>query len=141
MKELNAKIHSLFSINNKTTFFCGDCVDLLKQIPDESVDLVITSPPYNIGKEYEKKIDIEQYVLQQTEIINECVRTIKDSGSICWQVGNYVNKGSIIPLDSLLFPIFLNALIPFVFISVSIFSHPCLGWGYVIASPRLPQRV
>jgi len=109
MKELNAKIHPMFSINNKTTFFCGDCVDLLKQIPDESVDLVITSPPYNIGKEYEKKIDIEQYVLQQTEIINECVRTIKDSGSICWQVGNYVNKGSIIPLDSLLFPIFLNA--------------------------------
>lgn len=39
-------------------------------------------------------------------MIGECVRTLHDSGSICWQVGNYVNNGEIIPLDIALYPIF-----------------------------------
>ena len=84
----------------------GNCIDILKQIPDKKIKLVITSPPYNIGKPYEKKKKIEDYVNFQRAVIEECVRILKDDGSICWQVGNFVNNGEIIPLDFLLYPIF-----------------------------------
>lgn len=84
----------------------GDCLDLLASIPDRSIQLVVTSPPYNIGKEYERKLDIQEYVDQQAKVISECVRTLTDTGSICWQVGNYVDDGAIIPLDTLLYPVF-----------------------------------
>jgi len=86
--------------------FSGDCIDILKTIPSESIQLIVTSPPYNIGKEYEKKLHIDLYLEQQEKVITESVRTLSQSGSICWQVGNYVDRGSIIPLDTALFPIF-----------------------------------
>jgi len=86
--------------------FEGDCLDLLSQIPDGFVKLVVTSPPYNLGKPYESKLDLDVYLEQQRKVIKESVRVLDDHGSICWQVGNYVNNGEIIPLDILLYPIF-----------------------------------
>jgi adenine-specific DNA-methyltransferase len=68
--------------------------------------LVVTSPPYNLGKEYESRLHLDDYLSQQREVINECARVLRCGGSICWQVGNYVDDGAIIPLDSLLYPIF-----------------------------------
>lgn len=88
------------------TIFHGSCLDFLKKIPNETFQLVVTSPPYNIGKEYEKKVDIENYIAQQAKVITECFRTLKPSGSICWQVGNFVKNGYIIPIDTILYPVF-----------------------------------
>ena len=84
----------------------GGCLDLLSQIPDGFVKLVVTSPPYNLGKPYEDRLDLDDYLAQQNQVIRECVRVLDDKGSICWQVGNYVNNGEIIPLDLVLYPIF-----------------------------------
>lgn len=84
----------------------GDCQELLKQIPDKFCQLVVTSPPYNLGKEYEDKISVDEYVTQQAKVIRQCARVLDDTGSICWQVGNYVDNGEIIPLDVLLYPVF-----------------------------------
>jgi len=95
-----------FHLNNHAVVYNGNCLDLLKEIPDGSIQLIVTSPPYNIGKEYEKKLKLKSYLAQQARIIKECTRTLSGSGSICWQVGNYVDKGSIIPLDTVLYPIF-----------------------------------
>jgi adenine-specific DNA-methyltransferase len=81
-------------------------LEFLGTIPDESVQLVVTSPPYNIGKEYEQVLDIEEYRAQQKQVIDACVRVLKPQGSICWQVGNYVDNGEIIPLDVLLYDAF-----------------------------------
>jgi adenine-specific DNA-methyltransferase len=86
----------------------GDCIQLLRSIPDGAMQLVVTSPPYNIGKEYEKRVSLPVYLEQQREVISECVRTLSDRGSICWQVGNFVEDGSIIPLDTVLHPIFTD---------------------------------
>ena len=47
----------------------GDCFEMLKSLPDNSVDLIVTSPPYNVGKEYEKKIDLNKYLDFQTDVI------------------------------------------------------------------------
>ncbi|MFH0800746.1 MAG: site-specific DNA-methyltransferase [Pseudomonadota bacterium] len=102
----NIKIASSFSLDEKAVVFNGDCRILLGQIPDSSIKLIATSPPYNIGKEYEKKHDLNQYLDQQEEVIQHCVKKLHPEGSICWQVGNFVSKSSIIPLDTLLYPIF-----------------------------------
>ncbi len=100
------KISQKFSLSENIVVYPGDCLKLLSQIPDDSIQLIVTSPPYNIGKEYENRLKLETYLKQQEEVIRECTRTLSPHGSICWQVGNYVDNGSIIPLDTVLYPIF-----------------------------------
>ncbi len=84
----------------------GDSLTILKKIEDGKFDLILTSPPYNIGKSYETKTSIEKYLETQEEIIDELVRTLSDEGNLCWQVGNYVDKGEIFPLDVFYYEIF-----------------------------------
>jgi adenine-specific DNA-methyltransferase len=100
------EIGTEFETSERATVFQGDCLAMLRQMPTESIQLVVTSPPYNLDKEYEKRLDLKDYVAQQRLVIAECCRVLKSTGSICWQVGNYVDDGAIIPLDALLFPIF-----------------------------------
>jgi len=84
----------------------GDCLELLSNISNESVDIVVSSPPYNIGKEYENRSPLNSYLEEQRKVLSECYRVLKPSGSIFWQVGAYSNKGTLIPLDIKFFPIF-----------------------------------
>ncbi|HDP35106.1 MAG TPA: site-specific DNA-methyltransferase [Candidatus Hydrogenedentes bacterium] len=100
------KIAERFGVSERIVVFPGDCLQLLETIPDDSMQLVVTSPPYNIGKEYERRLKLDAYVEQQAQVIRECVRCLSPQGSICWQVGNYVKDGAIIPLDALLYPVF-----------------------------------
>jgi adenine-specific DNA-methyltransferase len=97
-----------FKANARAVVFEGDCCDLLREVPDGTIQLVATSPPYNLGKEYESRLHLDDYLRQQRKVITECVRILRHGGSICWQVGNYVDKGAIIPLDSLLYPVFAD---------------------------------
>lgn len=86
-----------------------DCVDNLtfvKELRNESMKLIVTSPPYNLGKNYENKTPLEDYIKNQARAISECVRLLHPQGSLCWQVGNYVHKGEIFPLDIILYHIF-----------------------------------
>ena len=83
-----------------------DALEFCKTLPDKSVDLIITSPPYNIGKEYEVKVGIEAYLGNIKPILKELVRILSDKGSICWEVGNYVEKGEVYPLDIYFYTIF-----------------------------------
>ncbi len=91
---------------NTVDIILGDTLEYLKATGDEKFDLVITSPPYNVGKEYETKTSIEKYLDQQEKIIREIVRVTNHNGSICWQVGNYVEKGEVFPLDIYYYQIF-----------------------------------
>lgn len=102
----NQRIADKFSLSEHIVVYPGDCLELLRAIPAESMQLIVTSPPYNIGKEYEKRLHLDHYLQQQGQVITECVRTLSPTGSICWQVGNYVDRGAIIPLDTVLYPIF-----------------------------------
>jgi len=84
----------------------GETLDLLRTLPDASAQLVITSPPYNLAKAYERRRSTDEYVAEQATVIGECVRLLRPGGSLCWQVGNHVSEGSILPLDILLYPTF-----------------------------------
>jgi adenine-specific DNA-methyltransferase len=99
-------ISNAYDVNAKCVLHHGNCLELLRFIPDNTIKLVVTSPPYNLGKEYESKTKLDDYLNFQKQVIRECVRTLSMDGSICWEVGNYVDNGRIIPLDYLLFPIF-----------------------------------
>ncbi|MBI5750654.1 MAG: site-specific DNA-methyltransferase [Hydrogenophilales bacterium] len=94
------------SIRDEVVLHAGDCLDFLRTIPDQAFQLIVTSPPYNLGKEYEKRIHLDDYLQQQQRVITECARTLSGTGSICWQVGNYVSNGEIVPLDAVLYPLF-----------------------------------
>ena len=85
---------------------CRDNLEFLGDLADGSMKLIVTSPPYNLGKEYERRAPVESYLEDQRKVIAECVRVLHPQGSICWQVGNYVSNGEIIPLDVILYPVF-----------------------------------
>ncbi len=92
-------IASDFSTQRSIVLHQGDTSNFLRTIPDNSIQLVVTSPPYNIGKQYETRQAIEAYLEQQDRVIDDLVRVLSPQGSICWQVGNYVEDGEVFPLD------------------------------------------
>jgi adenine-specific DNA-methyltransferase len=74
------------------------------------VQLTVTSPPYNIGKAYERRIELEPYLSRYGAFIKELHAKTSETGVVCWQVGNYVEDGGVVvPLDCLFFPLFLEA--------------------------------
>ncbi|GAB5507332.1 MAG: site-specific DNA-methyltransferase [Rhizobiaceae bacterium] len=85
---------------------CEDNLDFMLKLPDECMQLIVTSPPYNIGKSYERRSPLESYVEGQEAVIDECMRLLRPGGSICWQVGNHVVDGEVFPLDIILYPLF-----------------------------------
>ena len=87
-------------------FECQDSLSFCKNIPAESVKLLITSPPYNIGKAYETRTNIQQYIENMKPFLEKFVEIVSNDGSICWQVGNYVENGEVYPLDMYYYPIF-----------------------------------
>ena len=84
----------------------NDTYEYLKGEESGKYNLVITSPPYNLGKEYETRQSIEEYLDTQRNVIKELSRVVSDRGHICWEVGNYVQKGEVFPLDMFYYQIF-----------------------------------
>jgi adenine-specific DNA-methyltransferase len=85
----------------------GSAESFLSSLPkDHLFDLVVTSPPYNIGKEYETRVELAKYLEWQADVLGLIVPRLKANASICWQVGNYVVNNEIFPLDIELAPIF-----------------------------------
>jgi adenine-specific DNA-methyltransferase len=84
----------------------GDCLKTLRTLPDGLAKLIITSPPYNLGKAYEKATSLDEYLEVLGPIADELVRVLSSEGSLCWQVGNYVEDSEVVPLDILYYPFF-----------------------------------
>lgn len=102
-------IYKRFKESNTVTLYNGDCLNLLKKLPSESVDLIVTSPPYCIGKAYEDPHnDIQTFRKQHTKIFKELYRVVKVGGSICWQTGYHISDKCVIPLDYIVYDIFTS---------------------------------
>ena len=82
------RIYKKFSESHRVTLHLGNCMDLLKALPDECVDLVVTSPPYCIGKAYEDP--------------HNDIKTFKD------QVGYHISDKCVVPLDYIVYEIFTS---------------------------------
>lgn len=88
----------------------SDSLEFLKTVPDELASLVVASPPYNMGKSYENRVKLDQYLEAQLAVLTECVRVLEPSGSLCWEVGNYVDSGEVFPLDVFFYDILKKKL-------------------------------
>lgn len=98
----------------------GDAAAVLSMLPDDSVDLVHTSPPYNIDKPYESspsdRNSIEEYRAFLRLVIGEMKRVVRPGGSVFWQTGYTQEEGEsreIIPIDLMSYEIFREAPGPF----------------------------
>ena len=94
----------------------GDCLEVMKSLPDECVDLIITSPPYNLGKthhtgnnkfksysEYNDDMPEALYQNWQVEVLKECFRILKPTGSLFYNHKNRIRNGvQITPYEWLL---------------------------------------
>lgn len=82
-------------------FLNGDVLSAINSIPLKSCGLIISSPPYNIRKPYERtsNLSFEEYLQWQDKVIESLVERLADDGSICWQVGSYIKDGESFPLD------------------------------------------
>lgn len=100
------KLSEKFSLDSRIVLTEGDTLEVLKNLPNSAFKLIVSSPPYNIGKEYEKQVELKNYLEWQTEIIKELSRVVATDGSIVWQVGNFIDDGEVYPLDIYFYPIF-----------------------------------
>ena len=66
---------------------CGDCLEIMKDIPDDGIDLVVTSPPYDDLRDYNSEINF-------TEVIKQLYRVVKDGGVVIWNVNDRIKNGS-----------------------------------------------
>ena len=90
-------------------FVVGDAFKLVDTLADSSIQLTVTSPPYNIGKSYEKRLKLEDYLDDYPRFIKSLYAKTVDAGSVCWQVGNFVDRGEVFPLDIYFYSMFRNA--------------------------------
>jgi adenine-specific DNA-methyltransferase len=96
-----------FDVSANLALYAGDRLDMLGAMPSSAARLVVTSPPYNVGKSYESTLSTDAYVAAQEATLVECVRVLAPDGSLCWQVGNALaGPARVVPIDCLLWPVF-----------------------------------
>jgi DNA modification methylase len=100
------EILETFSPSAEIVISPGDCLETLRSLPDGFAQLIISSPPYNLGKAYEKATELDAYLISLAPVADELVRLLSPKGSLCWQVGNYVENGEVYPLDIFYYPFF-----------------------------------
>lgn len=83
-----------------------DAFEFLARLVPGSVDLIVSSPPYCMGKEYDRSLQVEDFIADHQKLAPLLVRALKPGGSVCWQVGHHVKNGVVVPLDALAYPIF-----------------------------------
>jgi adenine-specific DNA-methyltransferase len=111
----------------------GDCHELLAKLDDETVDLTVTSPPYNIGKEYENILPLNQYIEWCASWISQIHRLTSPTGSFWLNLGYLTiqERAKAIPISYLLWD-----KIPFYLIQEIIWSYGAGVAGKRFFSPR-----
>ena len=88
----------------------ADVSTALDLVKDQAAQLVLTSPPYNLGKVYEREtpMSLEEYIAWLTPVVKKICSKVTMGGSICWQVGNFVRNAEAFPLDYYFYHMFLS---------------------------------
>jgi adenine-specific DNA-methyltransferase len=83
-----------------------DALEFLAELKPASVDLIVSSPPYCMGKAYETSLNTADFVSMHEQLAPLLVRALSVGGSLCWQIGHHVHNGVVTPLDALVYSIF-----------------------------------
>lgn len=94
-----SSIATSFDGSSDWTMILGDSIEKLTEVPDDSVDLVVTSPPYFVGKEYDISRNLEDFQNLTERVSSILANKVKPGGSICWEVGYHVDESRVSPLD------------------------------------------
>lgn len=99
---------ALEALNDGERFviYNGDCRALMKAIPDKSIALTVSSPPYFLGKAFDVSRELEGFQKLHEEIAPFLEQQLEDSGNLCWQVGHHIRNGINTPLDFVIHSIF-----------------------------------
>lgn len=96
-------LHSKINHNaNYSTSYLNSAVELFEYLPANSVDLIVTSPPYFVGKEYDVSRSVNDFKKEFLSVIPGMIRVLKEGGNLCWQVGNHIQNGRLTPLDAVI---------------------------------------
>jgi len=79
----------------------------MKELPDNCVDLMITSPPYNVSKEYDEDLTLEEYLQLLTSVFKETYRVLVTGGRACINIAN-VGRKPYIPLSDFVSQIMID---------------------------------
>jgi adenine-specific DNA-methyltransferase len=119
--------------NNNCLIYNADCLDAMKLLSDECINLTVTSPPYNIGKEYEKPMSLNSFLNWCRHWIAEVYRITESNGAFWLNLG-YIqipNRAKAIPL-----PYLLWEAIPFYLIQEVVWNYGAGVAGKSFFSPR-----
>lgn len=113
--------------------YCGDCRDYMGRLPEGIIDLTVTSPPYNIGKSYEKPMSLEDYLAWCERWIGDIYQITKPSGSFWLNLGYLAieERAKAIPIPYLLWD-----RIPFFLIQEIVWHYGAGVAGKRFFSPR-----
>lgn len=92
--------------NSIDKIFC-ESSERMKELPDNSIHLMVTSPPYNVGKLYDKDMSLEEYRTFLTSVWKEVYRVLVPGGRICVNIANLGRK-PYIPLHTFIIEDLLN---------------------------------
>lgn len=102
--EIRSLLGEPFCVGEGYAIYCADCLSILKKVPDEVCSLTVTSPPYNIGKEYEAPLPLEEYLTWCEQWMKEIYRITRPDGAFWLNVG-YIEmpgRAKSLPLPYLL---------------------------------------
>ena len=71
----------------------------MSAIPDNSIQMMITSPPYNVGKDYDEDLSLEEHLAMLRRVFSEVYRVLVDGGRACINIAN-IGRKPYIPLSS-----------------------------------------
>ena len=79
----------------------------MDEIPDDSIHLMITSPPYNVGKEYDDDLSLDEYLELLTSVFRQCDKKLVTGGRACINIAN-IGRKPYIPLHAMIIEIMLD---------------------------------
>ena len=113
--------------------YCGDSLDLMQRLPEGIVSLTVTSPPYNIGKEYETTLALDKYLDWSAQWIREVYRITKPNGALWLNLGYLELPGRA---KALPIPYLLWQRIPFFIVQEIVWNYGAGVAGKRFFSPR-----
>jgi len=92
--------------DHEFVIFNGPCQVLMESIPDQSMGMIVTSPPYFMGKDYDRSYKLSDFYDDHRVIAPMAYRILAEDGNLCWQVGYHVQQNSVFPLDFAVYEVF-----------------------------------
>jgi site-specific DNA-methyltransferase (adenine-specific) len=92
---------NIITIEKQNIILC-DCLTILKELPEKTIDLIVTSPPYNIGikyGDYQDKKSFDKYLAWLHEIFSQIRRVLRDEGSVFLNIGS-TNRNPWLAFDA-----------------------------------------